>query len=214
MLDDDLRFAVRLKTLPIFAGYAPEGSRGSSGNSRWAKIYKKYPGIHKVENCKPGDERLDKVLKAIERMLNDYAHGGINTRLHNQEYGCEFTLNSRVQYALAYHVPTVLAKCELGRIEHREDFDYTLQLLRKGYENAVYVWAVVEQHAYGAAGGASAERSMLASNKDAHKLSRLHGSDIVKVVEKAYTYSIPRSEVVVYWKKAVEDGQNEFLRLS
>jgi hypothetical protein len=211
MLDDDLRFAVRRKTLDVFKGYAPEGSRGTSGNSRWARYFNKYPGIHKVVNVS-GDEnpKLARMFGSIEKMLTIYAHGGIATRLHNQEYGCEFTLNSRVQYALAYHVPTVLRNCELGRIGHREDFDYTLQLLRSGFENAVFVWGVVEQHEYGSAGGASLERKIAASNRDAFRLAELHPG-IVKAAKREYKRSIPRVEVTVYWKKAIEEGKCEFL---
>lgn len=212
MLDDDLRFAVRPKTLKKFAGFEPEGSRGGTakGTTAWGEAYKAQPGIHKVVQCKAADPAVGKIFERIEFMLGKYTHGGINTRLQQQEFGCEFALNKRVQYALAFHVPTVVENCKLGRIEHREDFDYTLQLLRQGFENAVYCWAVVEQREYGAAGGASLERRMIASNADAHKLAKLHPG-LVKVTEKAYRKSIPRNEVIVYWQKAIEEANNEYI---
>jgi hypothetical protein len=209
MLDDDLRFAIRPRTISKFKGFEAEGSRGT-GNTEWGRLYRKLDGIHKVVQCKDADPAVGKIFERMEYMLDHYKHGGINTRLQQQEFGCEFALNKRVQYALAFHVPTVLANCKLGRIEHREDFDYTLQLLRRGFENAVYCWAVVEQREYGAAGGASLERRMSASNKDAHKLARLH-PDLVKVTTKDYKKSTPRNEVIVYWQKAIEEGRNEFI---
>ena len=79
MLDDDLRFAVRVKTLKEFKGYAPEGSRGRTRDSRWAKACKKDPDIHKMITVKNDDSRLIAMFDAIEKMLSDYRHGGIGT---------------------------------------------------------------------------------------------------------------------------------------
>jgi hypothetical protein len=95
--------------------------------------------------------------------------------------------------------------------ETREDIDLTLQLLKKGFENAIYVWCPVEQYElYGAEGGASLERTMVGSNKDAYKLAKLHPG-LVKVVKKDYLVSTPRYEVVCQWEKAAQLGKNEFL---
>jgi hypothetical protein len=107
-------------------------------------------------------------------------------------------------YALGYDVKVVRKRCELGRIEHREDMDYTLQLLTQGYPNGVYVEVCVDQ-VYNSKGGASLERSVEGSNRDAEKLAKWFPK-FVKVVERAYLKSVPRKEVVVSWKKAYEAG--------
>lgn len=201
MFDDDLRFSVRKST---FGKYARFGGRGGSDWKRWKQ---EYPGCHQLVNIGADDPRIDKMLKRVEHMLGIYAHGGISPRLMNQEFAYEFTNNVRAIYALAYHTPTVVEHCKLGRIETREDMDYTLQLLRSGFENAVYTWGCVEQaRGYGAEGGVGGDSRIAASNADAEKLAKMHPG-LVKVVEKSYKVSIPRKEVIVYWQKAITEGR-------
>jgi hypothetical protein len=110
-----------------------------------------------------------------------------------------------MMYCLGYRPEILRRVCELGRIEHREDMDYTLQLLRAGYPNRVNYRLAVGQKAYNAKGGASLERTMEASNADAEKLAELHPG-LVRVAEKNYKQSIKRKEVVCSWKKAAKEG--------
>ena len=77
-------------------------------------------------------------------------------------------------YSLGYYLPIVIKECELGRIQTREDMDVTLQLLRKGYPNAVWHTTVNDQRKYDAPGGATNERTIERSNADAHQLAALH----------------------------------------
>ncbi len=206
MLDDDLRFGIRLETPKQFAGY------GFRPYDAWKEYRAKHPDAHKLTLTERGNDlRAERIFYAIERMLTDYAHGGISPRLMNQEYGHEFCMNGRVNYALAYHVPTVMEHCELGRIETREDFDYTLQLMRAGFQNAIYCWGIAEQYKlYGAPGGTTGQRTVERSNADAKKLAKLHPG-IVKVVEKDYKGAGKRLEVIVSWAAAVAEGQCEFV---
>src|SRR5262245_3696326 len=60
----------------------------------------------------------------------------------------------------AGYLPIVVKECELGRIETREDMDITLQLLRKGYPNAVWQTTVNDQRGYDAPGGCTNERKI------------------------------------------------------
>ena len=217
VMDDDLSFCLRRTTLKSFAGYG-----SSSTDKRWAEAKKKTPGVDGLVKLTDGqhDAKVGAIFTATERMLTEYAHGGIGPRLMNNMRGWEFTTNMRVMYALAYHVPTVLKHCELGRITTREDFDYTLQLMRAGFENAVYTWACVEQYTgYNAPGGASDERTIARSNSDAKLLARLHPG-LVRIAEKEYKaswdknaseISRKRIEVVISWAKAVQQGKCEFL---
>jgi hypothetical protein len=83
--------------------------------------------------------------------------------------------------------------------------DLTLQLLRKGYPNAVWHTTVNDQRRFDAPGGATNERTLVRSNADAHKLAQLHPG-YVSITEKTYKASVPRVEVICQWKKALEDG--------
>jgi len=197
MLDDDLRFSVRDYT------QAP------------------------TKLVKPTVEDVGRGLRRVGKALTEYAHVGISTRQGNnrvealqrrnlsKKFGdlevdetirrLRWLRNYRMVYALGYDCAIVEAECKLGRIEHREDMDYCLQLLRKGWENRVLAELTVDQ-VYNSRGGASEERSMEASNADAEKLAKLH-KGFVKVVDRAYLKSVPRKEVVVQWKKAYESSK-------
>jgi hypothetical protein len=203
MLDDDLSFCPRHEIVPSFAGFQKK-----SHARDWREHLQKDPeasGLYKSSD--PEDQKIDLAFRKVEAALDRYRHGGLGPRLMNNAFGCEFSLNKRCMYAIAFHTPTVLKYCTLGRIEHREDFDLTLQLMKKGFENFRYEMCVVEQYeGYNAAGGASDERSMKASNADAYKLARLHPG-FVKVKEKDYLVSTPRVEVVVRWQNAAELGK-------
>jgi hypothetical protein len=170
------------------------------------RIDVRIPNTQKLLVAKP--EQVDEHMVKVEAMLDKYRHIGISPRQGNNRLMDEWVPNTRIMYALAYHLPTVRDNCELGRIETREDFDYNLQLLRKGFENRVYSWMTVGQDQYNAPGGASTERTIQSSNEDAEKLAALHPG-FVKVVDKEYSTSINRKEVVVYWKKAYESSQKE-----
>lgn len=205
MMDDDLRFGYRLATLDHFRkfGHLPQGA---DAKASWAARVKKWPQLGLLEkvHCKP---QLTHMLNRVEWMLNIYSHGGIGARLMNHVFPYEFTMNMRAMYAIAFHVPTVLEHCKLGRIEHREDLDYTLQLMAAGFENALYTWGSVEQQrGFNAEGGAHEERTMRAANIDAVKLAKLH-PDVVTYAKRPYKVSTPRVEVRVSWKKAAQLGK-------
>lgn len=206
MLDDDLSFCPRYEHPKEFEGYQEKVSR------TWRDYLEEHPEAAGLYKCSdPNDPKIDLAFTRIEQMLDDYHHGGLGPRLMNNNLPGEFMLNKRAIYASAYRVSTVLKYAKLGRIETREDMDLTLQLLKKGFENAIYVWCPVEQYElYGAAGGASDERTMERSNKDAYRLAKFHPG-LVRVVKKDYLVSTPRIEVVCAWEKAAKDGKNEFL---
>lgn len=178
MFDDDLRFAARY-----------------------------YPGCDatspKLEKAQP--EAIAAALEQLSAKLDDYVHAGFSARQGNNRLDYGWLNTRRMMYALGYRPKVVREVCDLGRIETREDFDYTLQLFSKGLDNVVYSELCVDQ-SYNAKGGCSEQRTMEASNADAERLAELHPG-LVKVVEKDYKASVPRKEVIVQWKKALEQGQ-------
>lgn len=174
MFDDDLRFATR--------------------RDGWAST-KLYPAT---------PEEVDAGIQWIEDQLDTFAHAGIGARQGNNTQKLPVQSTARMMYALGYRVADVVSNCELGRIETREDFDYTLQLLRRGHDNLVNHTICVDQ-SYNNPGGCRDQRTIESSNADAEKLAELHPG-LVRVVEKDYKASLKRKEVVVQWKKALGHG--------
>lgn len=179
MLDDDLRFATRIS------------------DSDWH--------LREIR----GTELADEFRKLEEKLGPEFPHVGFGPRQGNQtldEVG--WKTPGKMCYSLGYYLPVVTQECELGRIETREDMDITLQLLRKGFPNAIWTSTVNDQRRYDAPGGATNERTIESSNRDAHKLAELHPG-YVSVVQKEYKASVPRMEVVCQWQKAYEDGRRD-----
>ena len=177
MLDDDLRFATRIS------------------ETDW----------HLREIV--GDELAQEFKRLEEKLGPDCPHVGFGPRQGNNRLeDVGWKTPAKMCYSLGYYLPVVVKECELGRIETREDMDITLQLLRKGYPNAVWQTTVNDQRKYDAPGGATKERTIESSNADAIKLSQLH-SGYVSTVEKKYKASVPRVEVICQWQKALDDGK-------
>lgn len=176
MLDDDLRFATRIS------------------ETDWH--LREISGVE-----------LEAEFNRLEEKLGpEFPHVGFGQRQGNNrvdEPG--WKIPGKMVYTLGYYLPIVVKECELGRIETREDMDLTLQLLRKGYPNAVWQNTVVDQREYDAPGGASAERTLESSNADCVKLSELHPG-YVSFTKRKYKASKPRIEVACQWKKALTDG--------
>jgi hypothetical protein len=166
-------------------------------------IFTRDPNSVALKTSKP--EEVDTALRELSHKLNDLAHAGWSARRGNNHGPYGWAGNGRMMYCLGYR-PSVLRRlCELGRIEHREDMDYTLQLLRKGFPNAVDFRYAVGDAGYNTRGGCRSQRTVEASDADALKLAELHPG-FVKVVEKKYKGSLNRKEVVCAWKKAYEAG--------
>ena len=107
--------------------------------------------------------------------------------------------------ALGYYLPVVTKECRWDLVEFREDYSVSLQLLLKGYPNAVWTGTVVDQKT-NAPGGCSTYRTVEMSDAECEKLRTLFPG-YVSIRHRDYTTSVPRKEVEVQWKKALEDGQ-------
>lgn len=173
-------------------------------------------------------EDIDTAFRAIDAKLDTYAHVGVSSRIENhmakrkEMTGATsgfrkpdkdgWCYNVRMIYALGYRASIIRKVCVLGRIGAREDMELTLQLLTKGYQNAVYYNLAFEQWAgyensqrknkdkYG-----GADRRTEHTNAEALKLAKLFPG-LVTVVKKDYKRSTKRWEVVVSWKKAIDQG--------
>lgn len=177
MLDDDLRFATRIS------------------DDDWH-----------LKEIK-GDELAVEFQRLEDKLGPEYPHVGFGARQgNNQLEEVGWKSPGKMCYALGYYLPVVIKECELGRIHLREDMELSLQLLLKGYPNAILTEVTVDQRGYDKPGGTSSERSVELSNSEAKKLAELFPG-YVTTIERKYKASLPRVEVIVQWAKALQDGQ-------
>jgi hypothetical protein len=176
MLDDDLQFATRKQ----------EGS---------------------TELVAISGDALVPEFDTIEAKLGpEFPHVGFGQRLYNNQQEAGWKTPGRMIYALGYYLPIVVRECEFNRVPTHEDMDLTLQLLRKGYPNAIWNTTVVNQRRYNAPGGVTDERTVESSDADAERLRELHPG-YVTIRERAYKSSVPRKEVICQWEQALKDGR-------
>jgi hypothetical protein len=154
------------------------------------------------------EARIDRALRWLEHLLDHeqrVIHGGLGSRQgNNTKQAVEVV--TRAMHAFALRPRGALAAgVDFRAVSCREDFHDTLTLLRAGAPNVVLHDVVADPGPFGAEGGCSDERTMQSSNEAAEQLAVLWPG-LVRVVEKAYSSSIPRKEVVVQWRRAYAGG--------
>lgn len=178
MLDDDLRFAMRRTDEPT--KFRPATS-----------------------------QEVAKVFEYLEQCLSSYAHASVATREGGNRDPSDYLYNTRLLRVLAYRADVLrMENISFDRLPVMEDFDVTLQLLRKGYANVVLNWAVQDQLGSNLSGGCSTYRSLEIQKEAAYKLRDLH-SDFVTVVTKQTKTAWQgqeRTDVRIQWKKAFESA--------
>lgn len=196
MLDDDCYF---------FARCPPTKRRWDEKLGYWVPK----PGVKLLSLDYATPKKLMSTFEEVNELLRVYPHGGLGSRNGNHLEPGEVAYTTRAMHAIAFDVEVfnrvVMTK---NRVQCREDFDYTLQLLRFGYDNAVITHTVVSPGSYGAKGGCFDERSVEKSNSDALRLVELHPG-LVRTVEKTYK-NVPRLEVHVQWKQAYKQGCEKY----
>lgn len=156
------------------------------------------------------DEDVIRLFKRIEKELDKYAHVGVLSREGGNRVPSATVQCTRMMRVLAYNVGVYHEnKIKFDRLPLAEDFDVTLQLLRKGFPNLVLCEWVNGQGTSGAKGGCSHFRTIDLHNENAKKLAALH-PEFIKVVEKQTKSAWggqARLDVVVAWKKAYASSQ-------
>jgi TET-Associated Glycosyltransferase len=157
--------------------------------------------------------RFESMFQILEQWLEEgFVHVGLAARQGSNNFlGPESYRDvTRMNNSYAYNTEALKEiGVELGRIPVMEDFDLTLQLLRKGYPNRVsyqYVW---NQRGSGAEGGCSSYRTAEMQSQAALKLKEYH-PDYVSVVTKT-TGTVwkdfgERDDVVIRWQEAYKEG--------
>lgn len=161
----------------------------------------------KFSKATPKD--VTKMIAAVERKLETYAHVAITPREGANRKTDKVIFNTRCLRALGFDARILK---ELGvrfdRVTVMEDFDVALQLLNLGYKSASLNEWVQDQTTSNAPGGCSEYRTLEVQAKGARALAKLHPA-YVTVVEKETKGAWgggTRLDVRVAWKKAYDDA--------
>jgi len=169
----------------------------------------------KFREPRAGD--LVAMFEEMERMLDLHAHVGVSHREGANRRTEPYIKVSRMMRVLAYRTDIVRAE---GVISNRtpdvEDFDVTLQLLRKGYPNCILNGWVHNQGGSDQTGGVSGYRTPETHDRDVRIFAAAH-QPFVKVVKKktkdkwCADENGERTDVIIQWKKcfnAAEEVKN------
>jgi hypothetical protein len=201
MMDDDIAF---------FERCPPKWRVWEAHRKAYALAPSAPSGSALMKRLYPGDKRLLELFQDVDKYVGKHPKlgmVGIAHRRHSDKKKEAWEKNVRMMYC--FGVNKALYEQEQIRftdVKLREDFHVVLSMLRKGHECHNYVELLNNEYgSFGAAGGCSGERSIEFSNEQCYALQKLHPA-FVKVVDRAYTGSIPRKEVVIAWKKAYESS--------
>jgi len=165
-----------------------------------------------VTNLRPS-EAVDMIdmLCELDRQTQSYAQVGISLRQGNNNVGFGpkplLQENTRAIRVCAFQTMP-FNRCEHGRVRVMEDIDVSLQLLSRGYKNAVlYHWAQ-DQKETNAPGGCSTWRTHEVHEEAAVKMSELWPGicTLRDKVNKTGGSFGSRKEITVQWKKAYREN--------
>lgn len=145
-----------------------------------------------------------RMLDDIDCELCDYPLVGVTAREGGNRIVKDI-VDTRLLRLLAYNVEVMRKEnIRFDRLPVMEDFDAALQLLEKGYHNLLLHTYCHDQGTSNAPGGCSTYRNPSVQREGALGLRELHPLS-VKVVEKITKTAwngLPRTDVMVQWKRA------------
>jgi hypothetical protein len=145
------------------------------------------------------------LFSSIDACLDSWAHVGVSTREGGNRDTSDFAFNTRLLRILAYRTDVLHRESiRFDRLELMEDFEVTLQLLRRGYANCKINWIVHNQRSSNAPGGCSTYRTLEKQSAAARGLEELHPEFVSVVTKKTKTAwnGQERQDVRISWKKA------------
>lgn len=169
--------------------------------------YRNDPDKWNLKVATPHQVKL--LFRKMERWLGmGLAHCGISSRVANNRIEKEYLTNARMTQLLCYDLHQLReAEVRFDRVPCMQDFDMTLQLLTKGYDNRVLYRGCTNARGTGQKGGCASYRTPEMQSKTARKLKKLH-PDFVRLREKqTKDWPEPITDVTISWKKAGEYGR-------
>jgi TET-associated glycosyltransferase-like protein len=151
------------------------------------------------------DHELRLLFDSIDSHLDSFAHVGVSTREGGNRDTNSLVFNTRLLRILAYRTDVLRSEeVRFDRLEFMEDFDVTLQLLRKGYSNVKINWIVHNQRSSNAPGGCSTYRTLEKQSQAAKGLASLHPKfvAVVQKTTKTAWNGATRDDVIIQWKRA------------
>lgn len=148
-------------------------------------------------------DTAESMLNLISDSLRKYVHVAVSAREGNNRLPYEGLENARPLRALAYRKREFL-EVEHGRVKIMEDFDVSLQLIKKGYKNLVISQWTHSQRQTQMAGGCSDYRTKELHAAEVEKFASLHPG-LVKLRQKVNKTGGDfghRLEATIYWQKA------------
>lgn len=156
-----------------------------------------------------GEELIIEFQRIEDKLGPQFPHVGFGQRQGNNHEDGGWKSPGKMCYALAYYLPIVAKEFRWDLVELREDYCVSLQLLLKGYANAVWTGTVFDdRNGHNSVGGCSTYRTVEMSNAEAEKLAKLF-PNYVSVRDREYETSLRRKEVNVRWQKALDDGRRQ-----
>lgn len=154
------------------------------------------------------NDTIETMLRHVRKCLAKYVHVSVGAREGNNRLPYEGVECSRPLRFLAYRTDKFL-ELEHGRVKIMEDFDVTLQLLRKGYANHVTACWAQGQIQTQMSGGCSDYRTLGMHEEEVKKFASLH-PEFVRLRNKENKSGGEfgkRLEVTIYWRKALDSSQ-------
>jgi len=160
---------------------------------------RKTPGSSKLTPI--SKQELIPEIKLLEDKCSfNFPNVGFGTRPFNNSQADGWRSPGRTSAVIAHYLPVTI-QMELGRIRQFEDTDLVLQLLRKGYPNAVYDSTVQDTKIF-TPGGCNTWRNDQNYNEDLDRLAAFHPG-YVSVIPRANN---PKNHTIIRWKQALQDG--------
>jgi hypothetical protein len=170
------------------------------------KFYNRFDLTSRLPKNEPFE--TDMMVRWLYRNARKYGHATISPTQFNNAHKEDEGKACAARSILAYHVPTIQRLgVRFDRVPSKNDYDVTLQLLRKGYAN-VCAYNMCHNQCGGPElpGGCTEYRNEELHRIASDRLAELH-PDYVKVVMKQKPkWPFPRADVHISWKKAYNDG--------
>jgi hypothetical protein len=147
-----------------------------------------------------GEELIPEFQHIEDKLGPEYPHVGFGPRQHNDKQEVGWRSPGKMVFTLGYYLPIVAKEVRWDLVEYREDYCTTLQLLLKGYPNAVWTGTVANQTT-NAPGGCSIYRTLEWNNAEAKKLA-----DLFPVYVSVELRKYGRLETTVQWEDAFKEG--------